>query len=184
MMREIKIISSVDGSHQPALFYVPAKAKLNRRPVPVPLVVGLHPWSSDYTDKRARGYYTQCHKLGWTLIHPNFRGPNNRPEACASDLAVQDVLDAVEYARNHACIDVRRIYLLGLSGGGHMSLMMACRAPHLWAAISSWVPVSDLAVWYEYSQGCARWDYWQILDLELNLGKSCGGLPGPNTRRQ
>ena len=35
-------------------------------------------------------------------IAPDFRGPNIRPEACASKLAIQDVLDAVEYAKKNA----------------------------------------------------------------------------------
>ena len=34
------------------------------------------------------------------MVYPNFRGPNNRPEACGSDFAVQDIEDAVDRVLN------------------------------------------------------------------------------------
>ena len=108
-------------------------------------------------------------------MSPEFRGPNNRPEACASDLAVQDVLDAVDYVRTHARVDEKRIYVLGGSGGGHMALVMAHRAPRLWAAVSAWVPITDLAAWHGF---CLEKGYKYAKDVELSLG----GPPGDATR--
>lgn len=46
-------------------------------------------------------------------------------------------------------VDEKRIYLLGLSGGGFMTMMMAARHPQTWAAASAWVGISDLRAWYD-----------------------------------
>jgi dipeptidyl aminopeptidase/acylaminoacyl peptidase len=141
---------------------------------PAPLLVALHTWSGNYRQGSGRKYLEQAVARKWVLIHPDFRGPNRRPEACASDLAVQDVLDAVAYAREHATVDPRRVYLVGASGGGHMALMMAARAPGLWAGVSAWVPISDLAAWHAETKRAGR-KYWR--DCEA----ACGGPPGPDT---
>jgi len=112
-----------------------------------------------------------CVERRWAFISPDFRGPNVRPEACASDLAVHDVLDAVDLAKQRARIDENRIYLLGGSGGGHMSLVMAHRAPKLWAGVSSWVPITDLTAWHQF---CKAKGYRYATMME----KCCGGPPG------
>lgn len=175
---EVQIRSTADGTLQPAMFYVPEKARPDAGGTPVPLLVGLHTWSGDY--RQPTGYLAECQRRGWVFIQPNFRGPNRRPEACASDAAVQDVLDAVAYAQQHARVETKRIYLVGASGGGHMALVMAHRAPHLWAGISSWVPLSDLAAWYrECREAHPPRRYYQ--DVE----RVCGGPPGrPETDAQ
>jgi poly(3-hydroxybutyrate) depolymerase len=166
----VAIRSSVDGSDQPALLYVPSGAE------PVPLLVSLHSWSAHHTayDSYA-GALKGCRERGWIFVSPEFRGPNNRPDACASDLAVQDVLDAVDYVREHARIDEKHIYILGGSGGGHMALVMAHRAPELWAAVSAWVPITDLAAWHGF---CQEKGYKYAKDVELSLG----GAPGDPAR--
>lgn len=172
---QVSIRSTLDDAEQPALFATPATAGAEDAK-PVPLLVSLHSWSADYRryDSYA-GALAACGQRGWAFISPDFRGPNRGPDACASDLAVQDVLDAVEYARNHTRIDDRRIYLLGGSGGGHMALVMATRAPAVWAAVSAWVPITDLAEWHRFSS--ARGSRY-ALDIEA----CCGGPPGDPVR--
>jgi len=167
----VTITSSKDGTPQKAIFYCPPEAKS----APVPLLVALHSWSGDY--KQGVEHMKHGQQRKWIVIAPDFRGPNNRPEACASDLAVQDVLDAVEYARHHACVDDERIYVVGGSGGGHMSLMMAARAPQLWAAVSAWCPITDLAAWHAESV-TRKQRYAEMLE------KCCGGPPGPLTEAE
>ena len=49
------------------------------------------------------------------MIHPNFRGKNDRPEACGSELAVADILSAVEWAKGSTQIDADRVYWVGVS---------------------------------------------------------------------
>lgn len=160
----VTIVSSLDGSEQKALFYFPPGSAPDQDGAPVPLLVQLHTWGFSYT--QCSGYPKDKQ---WAMIAPDFRGPNNRPEACASKLAIQDVLDAVAYARKNARIDESRIYLVGHSGGGHMALMMAARTPNVWAGISAWVPISDLVAWriHHVCGGYAK-----------NMDTVCGGAPG------
>ena len=166
---EIAITSSKDGKTQPALWWHPAKAKES----PVPLLVMLHTWSGNYQQKKWKEIgLTECEQRGWAMIHPDFRGPNRRPEACGSDLAVQDILDAVAWVREAIQVDSKRIYLVGTSGGGHMSLLMAGRTPGLWAGVSAWVPISDIAAWHRQTTAAGRKNY------AANCEKACGGRPG------
>src|SRR5690606_37074546 len=90
---------------------------------------------------------------GWLCVMPNFRGPNQQPEACASALAQADILDAVDWVKAHYRIDPTRIYLCGASGGGHMTMMMAAKYPDRWRAASAWVGISDLAAWHRLHAG-------------------------------
>ncbi|MBN2308523.1 MAG: glycoside hydrolase family 99-like domain-containing protein [Candidatus Hydrogenedentes bacterium] len=173
---EVLIPSSADGSEQSALIWVPPAAQPGADGPPVPLLVSLHSWSA------GRGAYDSyagalegCRQRGWVFLSPEFRGPNRQPEACASELAVQDILDAVAYARAHARVDERRIYVLGGSGGGHIALVMAHRAPKLWAAVSAWVPVTDLAAWHAF---CQESGFKYAGDIESCLG----GPPGDADR--
>lgn len=160
-LQTVTIKSSLDGTEQKSMFYVPEEGVPDNKGNPVPLLVMLHTWSADYTQIKA------CPKVQkWAMIAPNFRGPNVQPEACASKFAIQDVLDAVEFAKKNARIDESRIYLCGWSGGGHMSLMMAAKAPEIWAGVSAWVPISDLAAW------------WASDKYRKHMEGSCGGKPG------
>lgn len=141
-VRTVSITSTADGSDQPALF-LPAAGD-----APRPLLVALHSWSTDHTNPAGAAYATGCAARGWAMIHPDFRGPNTRPEAAGSDRAIQDVLDAVAFASREAAVDPARIYLVGVSGGGHMALLLAARRPEVWAAVSAWVPIGDLIAWH------------------------------------
>ena len=163
----VSIASTADGTPQKALFYAPPEADQ-----PAPLLVALHTWGYGY--EQCMEYWPHARERGWAMIAPNFRGRNERPEACASALAIQDVLDAVAYVRRAANIDAARIYVTGMSGGGHMGLMLAASAPQLWAGVSSWVPIADLAAWHAENVASKR-TYWILLD------KCCGGPPSAAT---
>ena len=158
--------SPADASEQPALFWAPDVAE-----APVPLLVALHTWSADYRQTMNIPAATWCMEHGWAFIHPNFRGPNKRPEATGSDLVVADILGAVEYAKGVVSVDPARIYVVGASGGGYTALLMAAHAPDVWAGVSAWVPISDLRAWYEECTKAGR-------GYAANVAASCGGGPG------
>src|SRR5262245_4625447 len=143
----IDVRSSADGSLQPAYVYLPTQ--LVR---PAPLAVLLHTWSFDL-EQRDSTVEVEARTRGWILLVPNFRGRNDHPQACGSPAAQQDILDAVAWIRSHYEVDDRRIYLLGLSGGGYMTMLMAGRHPEPWAAASAWVGISDLRDWYMSHSG-------------------------------
>ncbi len=168
-VKEIKYPSKADNSDQPAMFFAPDSKEKK------PLLVALHSWSADYKQTSQAPYAEWCITNGWAFIHPNFRGPNNKPEACGSELVVQDILSAVEFAQKETPIDTSRIYLVGASGGGYATLLMAGRAPDLWAAASSWVPITDIQAWHEES---TRKKQKYAKDIEL----ACGGVPSSGTK--
>jgi len=165
---EIKYPSTADSSLQPALFYAPGQTEK-----PLPLLVALHTWSGNYKQDMSIPYAGWCIEKGWIFIHPNFRGPNRRPQATGSELVVADIISAVNYAKANANVDPNRVYLVGVSGGGYTSLLMAGRAPHIWAGVSAWVPISDLRAWYLECRklGCEHAD---------DIVNSCSGPPGKN----
>ncbi len=158
----VEVRSTLDGQAEP-VWFLP-----NPSPTPAPLLVHLHSWSARLGEASLA---RDCAKRGWAFISPNFRGPNQRPEACGSRLAIQDVLDAVAFAQSRTAVDPARIYLIGGSGGGHMALMMAQAAPALWAGVSAWVPITDLAAWHAFSKQ-------QGSRYHAMMEKACGGAPG------
>lgn len=164
-VKEITVVSTPDASEEKSLFYFP-EGKKN-----APLVVGLHTWSSA-RNNQLKALLPLCRKRGWALLLPEFRGPNlaDNPragQACASPLAKQDVLDAVELVLKTYSIDVKNIFLIGGSGGGHMALMMAAYASGRFRAVSAWCPITDLAVWHEQNASYVR-----------HMEACCGGRPG------
>ena len=140
-MEKIEILSKVDKTLQPSR--IQSACGSEKRP----LLVALHTWSYTF-DSFCDDYAELCRKKNWHLIYPNFRGPNCTPAGCGSDLAVSDIEDAVEYMRKNYPVDDDHIYLMGGSGGGHFSLLVAGRRPDLFTAISAWCPISDIARWY------------------------------------
>ncbi len=169
-MVEMHIKSSHDGSLEPALLEMPVKAGN------VPLLVGLHTWSHDRFNQ-AEAMLPFCRERGWALLLPEFRGANKAGnprarEACASVLARQDILDAVDFIQNKYSVDPAKIMILGGSGGGHMALMMAACAPARWLAVSSWVPITDLVTWYGETSKSVNSGYAK------DLIACCGGAPG------
>lgn len=162
-LMDIQYSSSADRTPQKAMFWAPETEGDK-----VPLVVALHTWSGDYKQGYNSWIAKWCQREGWAYIHPDFRGRNNRPEATGSDLAVQDIVDAVDYAKRHAAVNEQAVFLVGASGGGHAALLMAGRHPELWTGVSAWVPIFDLRAWHAQGR--------YVADME----KSCGGAPGDN----
>jgi dienelactone hydrolase len=167
-IREIRYPVPEDNSEQPALFWAPdATAKKG----PAPLLVALHTWSGDYKQADSEALYARwCLDNGWIFIHPNFRGPNRRPEALGSDLVVADIRAAVAFAKANAAVDETRIYAVGVSGGGHASLLLAGRLAETWAGVSAWCGIADIALWHAETTAADRKNY---------AGHIEGALGGP-----
>jgi dipeptidyl aminopeptidase/acylaminoacyl peptidase len=167
-MTEIRVASSVDGTMQPCLLWVPNSAKDESRP----LLIWLHTWSYDYRQSDKRAYQQQAVKRSWFLLAPNFRGPNDRPEAGGSLIARTDILDAIDYVEQHFNVDSNRIYLAGESAGAQMALLEAGYNPTRFSAVSAWVPVTDLADWYHYHSQPGR-----AMRYANGVTAVCGGIP-------
>lgn len=164
-VQNIRYVSSTDSTLQPALYYNSGSDQAK------PLLVGLHTWSGDYLQEASVPYAKWCMLKDWVFIHPNFRGPNNSPQATGSDMVVADILSAVKFAKENANIDEKRIYVIGASGGGYAALQMAAKAPDVWAAVSAWAPISDLTEWH--AESVERHNQYAAM-----IENSCGGAPG------
>ena len=141
---EILVKSSVDGSLEPSLFY---KASCEGRP----LLVGLHTWSYDRFNQ-IDNLLPIAEKYNLNLLLPEFRGSNLKVNprcsmACGSPIARSDIKDAIDYVTSDGYIDKESIFLLGLSGGGHMALLMCADYPELFLAVGAYVPIVDLNKW-------------------------------------
>jgi dipeptidyl aminopeptidase/acylaminoacyl peptidase len=163
---KIYVPSSLDRTRQPCYLILPQN--FDRDGPATPLLVSLHTWSGD-VEQRDPEMEREAADRGWIYLWPHFRGPNRSPQACGSEFARQDILDAVDWVVARYPVDRRRIYLTGASGGGHMAMLMAGLHPERWAAVSAWVGISDLAAWHGRHAGSG---YGSM------LRQCCGGAPG------
>jgi dienelactone hydrolase len=163
-VREIRYPVPEDASEQPALFWAPELPEGER----APLLVALHTWSGNHRQAGGEALYAQwCLENGWIFLHPDFRGPNLSPEALGSDLAVADIRAAVAWAKSVAPVDEDRIYAIGASGGGHATQLVAGRLPEIWAGISSWCGISDIAAWHRETSEAGRPNYAKHIEGAL-----------------
>lgn len=140
--REILVRSTMDGTMQPSLFF--KSPSPGKRPV----LVGLHTWSYG-RDNQIKNMLPYAQKYDFNLLLPEFRGNNlesnpNCRLACASRLARQDIADAIDHVIREEHVDGDNVFLLGLSGGGHMTLMMCGLCPERFRAAAAYVPITDL----------------------------------------
>ncbi|NIC04233.1 alpha/beta hydrolase family protein [Billgrantia bachuensis] len=164
-VEDISIPASADDYEQPALFYAPEVEEER------PLLLVLHSWSTDYLQNIDIPLAQFAVSNEWAFMHPDFRGANDgRPESTASDLVISDMEDALEYARENANVDESRIYLLGYSGGAMNALHLASRHPDTFAGVAAWVPVYDLASWYEWNDRLGE-------KYAEEIAEACGGVP-------
>lgn len=169
----IQVTSSLDHTPQPSLTWSPTDDETR------PLLVGLHTWSGDYTQATNGATYARwCMERGWHFVFPNFRGANQTPAALGSDLAVQDIVDAVEHLKKTKHINASRIYLIGVSGGGHMAMLMAGRHPEIWAGVSAWCGIGDVAAWHAEHLKDGKPDRYA-----QNIEAALGGPPSGSKER-
>ncbi|MFB6320027.1 GDSL-type esterase/lipase family protein [Saccharicrinis sp. FJH54] len=142
---EITVNSTSDHTEQKAMFYAGSDQS------PAPLIVSLHTWSGDYTQKDPLAL--ECISKGFVYIHPDFRGANNKFDACGSSKVIQDIDDAIAYAIHHARVDTTEIHIVGVSGGGYATLLAYMNTIYPVKTFSAWVPISDLEAWFNESEG-------------------------------
>ncbi len=137
---------------------------------PQPLVVSLHSWSADYTQFDALAPLVE--NEGWNYIHPDFQGPNSTTEACLSEMALNDIDNAIQYAINYGNVDLKNIFVVGTSGGGYATLGAYLKTRHHVRAFLAWSPISDLYSWfYQVSYHNPKYSK-DILTCTGSLGES------------
>lgn len=133
-----------------------------------PLVIKLHTWSGDYRQHDPFREWAQ--RNGWNYIHPDFQGPNNRPEACLSDRVIADIDEAIDFGISTLGADESRVFIVGESGGGHAALGYALRGNRKIKSVQAWVPVTDLELWYADCSKNSRLQKY-ARDMERITGK-------------
>jgi polyhydroxybutyrate depolymerase len=103
---------------------------------PAPLVIALHfATGSGAEMERATGLTDEAGRAGFDVAYPTatsngFWHPSDLPK-------LQQTLAAIEQA---ACIDRSRVYMLGMSNGGGMAALAACRMADTVAAVVLFAP--------------------------------------------
>ncbi|MBD0725840.1 G-D-S-L family lipolytic protein [Flavobacterium sp. L1I52] len=141
----VDIPSSIDGKNQKAYMYA-SKSNFKK-----PLIVSLHTWSGDYTQKDP--LTNEIIARDWNYIHPNFRGSNNNPEATGSKWVIADIEDAIAFAIKNTNTDPNEVHIVGVSGGGLATLIAFMNIKYPVKTFSAWAPISDLEAWYWESVG-------------------------------
>ena len=159
----VEIISEKDRVVQKSYFYKTKAAE--RRP----LVVSLHTWSGDYSQKDEVAAICKAKDLNY--IHPDFRGPNVIGSACCSELALADIDDAISYAIKNGNVDTSKIYVIGVSGGGYATLATFMKSRHRIKKFSAWASISDLTAWYHESTILGNKYAKNILDCTNSKGE-------------
>jgi len=141
---EVNIVSSVDRAIQKAFIYK-SKSTIKK-----PLIISLHTWSGDYTQRDSLAEL--CKQKDINYIHPDFRGPNKTKEACGSDLVISDINDAIDYAIANSNVDTTKISIIGVSGGGYVTLCCFMKLKRKIYKYSAWASITDLEAWYNQSK--------------------------------
>lgn len=163
-VEQFRIVSTLDGAEQPVLWLAPSGDRDQ------PVLVILHSWSASYTQHAGIPFAMWAQENGWAVIVPEFRGINDDADAVGSDLAVQDVVDAIDFAVAQPGVDANRVYAVGYSGGGMMGLLLAGRHPDKVTAVSVWGPPHDLVSFYEHARRAG-------LRYANDIRRACGGDP-------
>lgn len=136
----LQLPSSADGQMQNAF------ARFTTAATAQPLIVSLHTWSGGYDQPDPLA--AEAKLRNWNYIHPDFRGPNRRPEAAGSALALADLEDAIRFMLQNRLVDSSQVHIIGVSGGGYMTLMAYMNLSLPIKSFQAWVPIADLNDWY------------------------------------
>jgi lysophospholipase L1-like esterase/pimeloyl-ACP methyl ester carboxylesterase len=143
--QQVQIKSTSDSSIQQAWYYPSTGNSFQ------PLIISLHTWSGDFQQEDPLA--SEALLRNWNYIHPDFRGINNRPDACGSPLVIADIEDAIRFAIEKGKVDTQNIHIIGVSGGGYATLLAYMQIRYPVKSFSAWVPISDLRSWYWESKG-------------------------------
>jgi polyhydroxybutyrate depolymerase len=123
----------VPGAPLDTVLRVPARARGHR----APLVLALHFASGTGSEmEQATRLTPEARRAGFVVAYPS--ASENHFWSADGDFAkVMRTLDAIERV---ACVDTSRVYAVGISNGGYMSTVLACRAADRIAAVTLFAP--------------------------------------------
>lgn len=123
----------VPGAPLDTVLRVPASARGHR----APLVVALHFASGTGSEmEQATRLTPEARRDGFVVAYPS-ASENHFWSADGDFDKLVRTLDAIERV---ACVDTSRVYAVGISNGGYMSTVLACRAADRIAAVTLFAP--------------------------------------------
>jgi predicted esterase len=146
-IEEVQLYADGDLEHTPIAVLVP---RTYRAETPAPLLMVLH-WTGGDGRQAIRSWEAQAEELGMLLVAPNDTGPNNGYTFSQRERDV--TLSALHWAKRQFNVDEDRVFVTGISRGGHLAWELILRHPGLWA-------------------GCAPMvggPYWDLRDGRANL---------------
>ncbi|HKU38376.1 MAG TPA: PHB depolymerase family esterase [Polyangiales bacterium] len=113
----------------------------------VPLVIDIHGYTYTEADQEAvSGWQTKSDAEGFIVVYPKGLDDSWNGGSVCCGASQKDGVDDEGFVRaivkqlsRDACLDEKRIYATGLSNGGALSYLLACRAADVFAATA---PVS------------------------------------------
>ena len=137
------------GAERTYLLHVPAAYDPT---TPTPVVFEFHGFGSSAAQQIAYGDFRPlAERHRFLVVAPDGQGTPRHFTYRASATEADDVAFAtalLDRLENELCIDRRRVFATGMSNGGALSSVLACRAPDRFAAVA---PVAA----FFYSPGCA-----------------------------
>jgi polyhydroxybutyrate depolymerase len=129
------------------MIHVPASYTGKTR---VSLLIDMHGSGQNAANQMGTsGWNGKADKTGFIVVYPNALNARWNAGTCCSPSVEQKVDDVgflravVQKVMKDGCIDAKRVYASGLSGGGLMSYRLACEAADVFAAVA---PVSGATV--------------------------------------
>lgn len=127
------VSSKVAGAPLDTILRVPPSARGRR----APLVLALHFASGSGAEMEQVTRLTpQARRAGFVVAYPSAASGG----VWAGGDEIGAVLRTLAAIRRSACIDARRIYLTGISNGGGMANLLACRFPERFAGVVLFAP--------------------------------------------
>jgi hypothetical protein len=151
------------------------------------LLISMHGWhgsvrkphSDDVPDPLARDYF---------VISPEMRGRGDatgHPDCNGWEL--QDVIDAVEFARHHyhdRIVSPEIVFLSGGSGGGGNVFAILGKFPDYFAAARAYYGISDFAFWHTFDRKGEFRDELEGVDGKDPKGRPAWIGGSPETRSE
>jgi polyhydroxybutyrate depolymerase len=135
---EITLLSS--GIERTAILHVPPAAAGQQ----LPLLVGLHGAGGKFFQSYS-GLSVLADSEGFIAVYPNpidkadghtYWNINDRQPGGGPD-DVQFIADLLDYVESNLCVDMSRVYAVGVSNGGGMAARLACQLSDRFAAFAS-----------------------------------------------
>ncbi len=163
-----RYVSEIDGSEQPYSVYVPDPYDPSR---PHPAVFHLHGYGGRLFSSISTFQKQWADARGWLIVGPDGRGSQNYDH-----IGEDDFLRVLEDLRKKYNVDADRLYLVGVSMGGHGCYRIAFRYPDLFAAsapVAGWTDYREFYPhWYEQAYQPKLPDYVDPTRLPLLIEAS------------